>query len=67
MNHPPPAQKSPVEIAIHHDLSIELHGDHFSVSRKLTIDEALGLIGMLSYVTREHVYKSQTPAQVVKS
>lgn len=60
-------QNSPVQVAIRHNLSIELHGDNFSIVKKLTIDEALGLIGMLTYVTREHLYKSQTPAQAVKS
>lgn len=46
----------PVKVAIHHDLSIELHGEQFSVKTKLTTDEALGLIGMLSYVLREKLY-----------
>lgn len=51
----------PVKTAIHHDLSIELHGEQFSVKTKLTADEALGLIGMLSYVLREHLYVAGAP------
>ena len=63
----PNLQRSPLKVAIRHDLSIELHSDDFSIVRKLTIDEAMGLIGMLNYVTREHIYKSQALAQGVKS
>lgn len=58
MSQPQPSQKPPVKVAVHHDLSIELHGENFSVRRALTLDEALGLIGMLSYVLRERVYTS---------
>jgi hypothetical protein len=58
LNLPP---EKPVKVSIHHDLSIELHGDNFSVKRVLSVDEALGLIGMLSYVVREQLYKQPSP------
>jgi hypothetical protein len=45
----------PVKVAVHHDLTIELHGDHFSASTKLSPGDALGLITMLSYAMRDHL------------
>ena len=48
-------KKKPVRVAIRHDLSIELHGEHFSVNTKLTADDALGIIAMLTYVLREQL------------
>lgn len=57
--HHQPAQggkRKPVNVSIHHDLTIEMHGDNFSVSAKLTPDEALGLITKLSYVLGEVLY-----------
>lgn len=57
--HHQPAQGSKrkhVNASIRHDLTIELYGDDFSVSKKLTPDEALGLIAKLSYVLGEVLY-----------
>lgn len=45
-----------VKISVHRDLSIELQSECFSIRKKLTIDEALGLIGMLNFVVRDHAY-----------
>ena len=59
-------QNSPLQVAVRHDLSIELHNDHLSVSKKLTVDEALGLIGLLNYTVREHIYKVQLQPDGVK-
>ena len=50
---PPPTTNKPVNVAVRHDLSIELHGEHFSVSTQLTADQALSIISMLAYVLRE--------------
>jgi hypothetical protein len=47
--------KKPVRVAIQHDLSLELHGEHFSVKTKLTPEEALGLISMLGFFVRENL------------
>lgn len=57
MKTPIPAKKTTAKVSVHHDLSIELHGENFSIRRELTIDEALGLVGMLTYVIREQSYK----------
>lgn len=46
-------EKNPQQIAVRHDLSIELHGKNFSVTKKLTTGEALGLISTLAYLLRE--------------
>ena len=51
--------KKPVRVAVRHDLSLELHGEHFSVSTKLTADDALGIIAMLTYVLREQLVPSR--------
>ena len=47
--------KKPVQVAVHHDLSIELHGKNFSVRTTLTPDQALAIISMLAYVVREKI------------
>lgn len=47
--------RRPVAVAVHHDLTIEIHGKDFSTSTKLSPDDALGLITMLSYVVREQL------------
>lgn len=64
MSNTPNSQNLPLKVAIRHDLAIELHNDNFSIVRKLTIDEALGLIGMLNYVTREHVHLNEQRAKM---
>lgn len=48
-------RKKPVKVAIHHDLTIELHGEHFTASYQLSPGEALALMSMLSYALREHL------------
>ena len=45
----------PVRLSIHHNLTIELHGEQFSASHRLAADEALALISMLGYVLREEL------------
>ena len=47
--------KQPVQVALRHDLTLELHGAKFSVGTKLSVDQALGLINLLAYVVREQV------------
>lgn len=53
----PTSQKppKPVTVAVHHNLTLELHGEGFSTSTKLTPGEALGLISMLSYLLRDQL------------
>lgn len=60
--------KKPVRVAVHRDLSLELHGERFSVSAKLTADDALGIIAMLTYVLRERLASSHNrqPAEAAK-
>ncbi len=45
----------PVRIAVHHDLTVQLHGARFTAAAKLSPDEALGLIMLLSHAVREHL------------
>ena len=52
--------RRPVKVSLHHDLTLEIHGEHFTTSTKLTVDDALGLIGILSYVVREHTSRTPT-------
>lgn len=57
--------RRPVKVAIHRDLTLELHGANFTASTKLSVDDALGLVSMLAYVVREHT--SRTPTQFVEA
>lgn len=45
----------PVTVAIHRDMTLELHGKGFSVSTKLSPGDVLGLISMLGYLLRDHL------------
>lgn len=54
----------PVKVAIHHDLRVEIHGNNFTTSTKLSVEDALGLIAMLGYLVREHTCR--TPTQFVE-
>ena len=56
--------RRPVKVAIHHDLTLEIHGEHFTTSTRLTVDDAMGLIGMLSYAVREEL--ARRPTQFVE-
>ena len=53
-------EKKPVHFAIRPGLTIELHGEHFKISTKLTPDEALGLVMMLAYQLREQLPREPT-------
>lgn len=48
-------RRRPVKVALHHNLTLEIHGEHFTTSTKLSVDDAMGLISMLSYAVREHL------------
>jgi hypothetical protein len=52
--------RRPAKVAIHHDLTLEIHGEHFSTSTRLTVDDAMGLIMMLGYIVREHAARTPT-------
>lgn len=47
--------KQPVQVAVRHDLTLELHGERFSASTRLTAGQALGLMSMLAYLLREEL------------
>jgi hypothetical protein len=49
-------QHRPVQVALHRDLTLEVHGEDFSVSTKLSVDDALGLITILGYAVRERLF-----------
>jgi hypothetical protein len=55
---PEPGDKS-VNLKVCRNLSIELHGEMFSVTKRLTVDEAFGVIAMLNYALREILYKPE--------
>lgn len=50
----------PVKVSLHHDLTLEIHGEHFTASTRLTVDDAMGLIGILSYAVREQLARHPT-------
>lgn len=47
----------PVRFAVHRDLTLELHGEHFSAEAALTMDQAMGLAMLLMFACREQVYR----------
>lgn len=49
------APAKPVTVAVHHDMTLELHGQGFSASTKLSPGDVLGLISMLGYLLRDHL------------
>ncbi|MDP2188452.1 MAG: hypothetical protein Q8J69_07185 [Sphingobacteriaceae bacterium] len=66
MGSPPAAERGrlpqdykdrPVRTAVHRDLTIELHGEFFSASTKLNLDEAMGLAMLLMLVCRDQAAK----------
>ena len=52
--------RRPIKVAVHRDLTLELHGANFTVTTKLSVDDALGLIGILTYAVREHATRTPT-------
>jgi hypothetical protein len=42
------------KVGVHRDLTIEMHGPHYSAKTQLSVDEALGLAMMLLFACREH-------------
>lgn len=55
--------KKPVQLKLHHDLTLEMYGEHFKAACALDVDHALALIGMLSYLLREKLYCDSLKAQ----
>ena len=55
--------KKPVQVKLHHDLTLEMHGEHFKAACALDVDDALALIGMLSYLLRDKLYCDSLKAQ----
>lgn len=54
-------KKKPVQFAIRRDpLALEIHGENFSTTMDLNMDDALSIILMLTYAVREVAY---TPAR----
>lgn len=51
--------RKPVQVAVRQDLSIEMHGAHFSATAALTPADALNLITMLAYSLRERGFRSE--------
>lgn len=48
-------ERKPVQVCVHQDMSMELHGEHFSTVAKLTPGEILGLASMLMFLLRDHL------------
>lgn len=53
-NHEAYKQK-PVKVALHRDLTLQLHGANFSACAKLTASDALGLACLLVHLARERL------------
>lgn len=60
----PDHSRRPVDFSVRRDLDLEIHGEHFSATVRLTPEDALGLIMRLTYGIREASYR--TPTQLVE-
>jgi hypothetical protein len=49
----PDHTRRPVDFSVRRDLDLEIHGEHFSATVRLTPEDALGLIMRLTYGIRE--------------
>ncbi|MBP7485665.1 MAG: hypothetical protein KA781_10195 [Aquabacterium sp.] len=60
-HHPQPA------VTVSRDLVLKLQVGDTEVSRKLSVDEAMGLIGILNFVVRECVHQAShlTPSDIL--
>lgn len=56
---PVPPSGRAVNVAVRHDLTLELYGHGFSVKTQLTPDAVCGLIGLLNFVLRDHLHDKQ--------
>ena len=60
----PDHTRRPVDFSVRRDLDLEIHGEHFSATVRLTPEDALGLIMRLTYGIREATFR--TPTQFVE-
>ena len=60
----PDHTRRPVDFSVRRDLDLEIHGEHFSATVRLTPEDALGLIMRLTYGIREATCR--TPTQFVE-
>lgn len=51
--------RRPVNLAVHHDLDLEIHGKDYSATVRLSHEDALGLILRLCYGMREQLHKCE--------
>lgn len=61
----PDHTRRPVDFSVRRDLDLEIHGEHFSATVRLTPEDALGLIMRLTYGLREAACR--TPTQFVEA
>jgi len=47
-------QARPVQVAMHRDLTLEIHGETFSAKAQLSLDQAMGLAMMILFACRDH-------------
>lgn len=66
LHQPPPRATTPihpggpaVNVAVRHDLTLELYGENFSVKTQLTPDAVCGLIGLLNFALRDAIHVKQ--------
>lgn len=56
----PDHTRRPVDFSVRRDLDLEIHGEHFSATVRLTPEDALGLIMRLTYGIREATCRTPT-------
>lgn len=59
--HPSDYKARPVQVAVHRDLTLEIHGETFSTKAKLDLDQAMGLAMMILFACRDHPAVQRAP------
>lgn len=48
----------PVQVAVHRDGTLEMHGEHFTAKAAMSVDQAIGLAMMILFTVRDQVATS---------
>jgi hypothetical protein len=62
--HPRNFKTRPVQFSVNRDRSLQLHGEHFTATMRLSTDEAIGLAMLLMFTVREDAHAMTRPAEV---
>lgn len=64
--HPRNFKDRPVQFSVNRDRSLQLHGEHFTATMHLSMDEAIGMAMLLLYSVREDAHAMSKTAEARK-